>query len=100
MEPRIRYVTSESLASKIGGLAIDSLPVQSGDWTDYWNFGSASTAADVARNRAAKRDLDAAECIAEVRKANWSAGVRDAAERCRDCVDLYDEHTWSYWDTR
>ena len=100
LEPRIRYVTSEDLASRISALPVDSLPLQAGDWTDYWNFGCASTAADVARNRAAKRSLEAAEMIADTRKANWCAGVRDAAERCGDTIDLYDEHTWGYWDTR
>jgi len=100
LEPRIRYVTSEDLAARISALPEKSLPLQSGDWTDYWNFGCASTAADVARNRAAKRSLAAAEMIADARKAEWSAGVRDAAERCQDNIDLYDEHTWGYWDTR
>jgi hypothetical protein len=96
-EPHIRYVTSEDLVARIAALPAEQLPLQSGDWTDYWNFGCASAAADVARNRAAKRDLSAAEKLHGGR--GYTRAESDVAARCRDRIDLYDEHTWSYWDT-
>ena len=67
-----------------------------GDWTDYWNFGCASTADAVARSRAAKRALAVADRLAA---APRPAAVARVAERARDLLDLFDEHTWTYWDT-
>ncbi|MBI4326819.1 MAG: glycoside hydrolase, partial [Chloroflexi bacterium] len=95
-EPRIRYVTTEDLAERILRIPDDQLPLLSGDWTDYWNFGCASTAGNVARSRAAKRALDTADRLAA---APRPAAVANVAERARDLLDLFDEHTWGYWDT-
>jgi len=100
LEPRIRYVTSEELAAKISTLPAEELRLLAGDWTDYWNFGCASTAGDVARSRAAKRALGVATRIADARKTHGDAAVERVAERARELLDLYDEHTWSYWDTQ
>lgn len=97
LEPRIRFVTSEDLADRIAAMPADNLPVLSGDWTDYWNFGCASAAADLARNRAAKRDLACADRITG--GTSGSAALAAVRKRCCDRIDLYDEHTWSYWDT-
>jgi alpha-mannosidase len=94
-EPRIRYVTSEDLRERIQALPADRLPRLSGDWTDYWNFGCASTAAVVARSRAAARTLD----LAERQAPEPSVDVRRVIDRARDLLDLFNEHTWSYWDT-
>jgi alpha-mannosidase len=93
--PRIRYVTSEDLVARVGALPADRLPLQSGDWTDYWNFGCASTADAVARSRAAKRAIAAAERL----DPQPSTPVCRVAARARGLLDLFDEHTWSYWDT-
>jgi hypothetical protein len=131
-QPRIRYVTSEDLAARIRQIPADQLPLLAGDWTDYWNFGCASTAATVARSRAAKRALDTAERLSleRLRPAGFAADpatpithhasrltpppsilhppssilapptpLARVAARARDLLDLYDEHTWSYWDT-
>lgn len=95
-EPRICYVTSEDLAERLRPIPDDQLPLLSGDWTDYWNFGCASTAGNVARSRAAKRALDAADRLDATARP---AAVARVAERARDLLDLFDEHTWSYWDT-
>lgn len=94
-EPAIRYITTEDLADRINALPADSLPLLSGDWTDYWNFGAASAATPLSRSRAAKRNLDAAAQLAPTPPT----AVARAADRARDLLDLFDEHTWSYWDT-
>ena len=95
-EPPIRYVTSEDLAERIKAIPAAELPLLSGDWTDYWNFGCASTAADVARSRAAKRMLSTARTL---RNEPRAPAVQRVEERARDLLDLFDEHTWGYWDT-
>ncbi len=95
-QPPIRYVTTEDLAERIKAIPDDRLPLLSGDWTDYWNFGCASAATPLSRSRAAKRALAAADQLS--RDARPLAATR-AADRARDLLDLFDEHTWSYWDT-
>ena len=95
-QPSIRYVTTEDLYERIRTIPSERLPLLSGDWTDYWNFGCASTAGHVARSRAAKRALDTADRLAVPPRP---AAVVRAAERARDLLDLFDEHTWSSWDT-
>jgi alpha-mannosidase len=78
----------------------DRLPTLRGDWTDYWNFGCASTAREVAINRVSRSRLFVAD-------AAWAAvaalggeedparrpvpGTREAAHRA---LNLFDEHTW------
>lgn len=94
--PAIRYVTTEDLANRIAAVPADHLPLLSGDWTDYWNFGCASTASPVRRTRAAKRALEDAGRLA---RAPRPAAVTRAADRALDLLDLFDEHTWTYWDT-
>ncbi len=95
-QPRIRYVTTEDLLERIRLIPDEKLPLLSGDWTDYWNFGCASTAGNVARSRAAKRMLDTADGLAVLPRPE---AVRRVAERASDLLDLFNEHTWSYWDT-
>jgi alpha-mannosidase len=95
-QPAIRYVTTEDLHERLRQIPAEQLPRLSGDWTDYWNFGCASTAGHVARSRAAKRALATADRLAT---APRPAAVACVAERARDLLDLFDEHTWSFWDT-
>ena len=95
-QPRIRYVTTEDLLARIQQIPEDALPLLSGDWTDYWNFGCASTAGNVARSRAARRALEAADSLAVSPQVE---AVRRVAERAWGLLDLFNEHTWSYWDT-
>lgn len=100
LEPHIRYVTPEDLNQRIQQIPAEAVPLLTGDWTDYWNFGCASTAADTARARMAKRTLSTAGIIAAGREASWPLAVRNVACRAWDQLDLYEEHTWSYWDTK
>ncbi len=100
LEPRIRYVTPEDLCRRIQQIPAGTLPQLTGDWTDYWNFGCASTAANTARARMAKRPLATVGAITVGREANWPPAVREVACRAWDQLDLYQEHTWSYWDTK
>jgi hypothetical protein len=88
--PRIRYATLDDLRDRVLRIPDDDLPVLRGDWTDYWSFGAASTPAATAANQQTKPLLAAAEAL----KAD-PALIAEAAEH----VDLFDEHTWSHWNT-
>ena len=88
--PRIRYATFDDLRDRVMGIPDDEIPDLRGDWTDYWSFGAASTPAATAVNQQSKPLLAAAEAL----EAD-PAVVAEAAEH----VDLFDEHTWSHWNT-
>jgi hypothetical protein len=88
--PRIRYATLDDLRDRVLRVPDDDIPVLRGDWTDFWSFGVASTPVATAVNQQTKPLLAAAEMLGAD-----PALTAEAAER----VDLFDEHTWSHWDT-
>jgi len=79
------------------------LPVHRGDWTDFWNFGSVSSAREQAMNRETRRRLRVADAY-EAALAGLGAGrenrdlTRRAVPGARDrawwATNLFDEHTW------
>lgn len=87
---------------------VDNLPTLAGDWTDYWNFGCASSAREQTINRASRARLRTADelhafthqlatqtALAPTDKRLWS---QRAYERYRQHawwnLNLWDEHTW------
>ncbi|MFD0633724.1 glycoside hydrolase [Catenulispora yoronensis] len=88
--PRIRYATFDDLRERIARVPEADIPVLRGDWTDFWSLGAGSTPVATAANQQAKPLLAAAEAL----RAD-PALVAEAAEH----VDLFDEHTWSHWNT-
>lgn len=88
--PRIRYATFDDLRDRVLRVPEDEVPVLGGDWTDYWSFGVGSAPAATAVNQQSKPLLAAASALG----ADPSLVASAAAQ-----VDLFDEHTWSYWDT-
>jgi hypothetical protein len=85
--------------------AVDTgdLPTHRGDWTDFWNFGSASTAREVATNRESRARLRTADAL----EAGLSAlgdpkderdptrrSDRGARDEAWEAVRQFDEHTW------
>lgn len=78
----------------------NSLTTYRGDWTDYWNFGSISSAREQAINRASRTRLRAADALfAAVKALPEASGWSEAAfERYREAaweaLTLWDEHTW------
>ncbi len=88
--PRIRYATLDDLRDRVLHEPDEDIPVLRGDWTDFWSFGVASTPVATAVNQQTKPLLAAAEVLGAD-----PALIAAAAER----ADLFDEHTWSHWDT-
>lgn len=95
-QPRLRYVTPKDLLARIKEIPYETIPVVKGDWTDFWNFGSASSATEtrISLNTAANMnsiDLLAAfgesgKQLQEMRKTIWND------------INFYDEHTWGAWN--
>ncbi|WP_276256658.1 hypothetical protein [Halomontanus rarus] len=100
--PRIRMATPATFWEVVEEHR-ESLPVHRGDWTDFWNFGSASSAWETAINRESRRRLETADAL-EAGLALAGAGAPDrhpsrrSASGSRDAawwaLNLYDEHTW------
>ncbi len=93
--PRIRYATFEDLRARAAAIPDSELPVLRGDWTDYWAFGGGSSPISTSRNQQAKSLLEAAEEIFD----RSDAGQLSILRRAKDKVDLYDEHTYGYYDS-
>lgn len=89
--PPIRYVTYEDLRERAMRVPDAELPHLRGDWTDYWSFGYGSAPRATASNQIAKALVDAAEVLGN------GTDSREL-ERAREKIDLYDEHTWGYFD--
>jgi hypothetical protein len=100
--PRIRFATPSDWWEVVRE-HVDELPAYRGDWTDYWNFGAASSARETAINRESRRRLNTADAL-EAALAAAGAGeddrppTRRAAPGTRDRawwnLQFYDEHTW------
>lgn len=78
-----------------------SLPTFRGDWTDYWNFGSVSSARETTINRASRirlRNADALKAALDTLPATdhqWSAQTFDRYRASAwKALHLWDEHTW------
>lgn len=98
-EPRIRYVTPDDLLARLRSIPTADLPLQRGDWTDYWNFGCASTAYETRINQGSKPRLFTAELLGALRQTPTHPARIDVARRAWQALNLYDEHTWGYANT-
>ncbi len=63
------------------------------DWTDFWNFGAGSTAAEVKINQGTKARLFMADLLAATGEQSQAA-VRDVIAKAWWNVNCFDEHTW------
>lgn len=98
-EQTIRFVTPEMLYERICQGGLDKLKRYKGDWTDYWNFGAASTPMEVKISRFAKNNLYKADFLAAVSPAKGSKRLQQAEKRAYENALLFDEHTWGSWDS-
>jgi alpha-mannosidase len=82
----------------------DKLPTHRGDWTDFWNFGCASSAREQAINRQSRVRLCTADAIAvaemrgelqDARADLWLARARKLhRQEAWEKLIFWDEHTW------
>ena len=92
-EQKIRFVTPEMLRDKLLEAGTCDLPVYCGDWTDYWNFGSASTAWETKVNRLAKKNIQKAEMLESISGSTGGHYDRVKEEALLNAL-IFDEHTW------
>lgn len=80
----------------------DRLPTYRGDWTDFWNFGSISSAREQATNRNSRTRLRAADAAAAATLGlaeplgtlHLARAMRQYREEAWKALNLWDEHTW------
>ncbi len=98
LQPPIRFITPNDLLARIQRRPRAEYDLLRGDWTDYWNFGCASTA-DVTRiARRAKQKLFKADWLESFAPAaaRHYPGLAAAAWRQ---LNLFDEHTWGSFNS-
>lgn len=100
--PRLRMATLSDWWNVVEESA-DELPVHRGDWTDYWNFGSASSARETSMNRESRCRLLTADALeAGLDATDGAKSSRPPSRRPETGtrgrawwnLHLYDEHTW------
>jgi hypothetical protein len=95
--PRLRLVTPNELLARIKQIPREQIPVVAGDWTDYWNFGSGSSAAETRFSRQMTANTAAIDLL---RTWNNPDSHGDAAlGRLWYDINLYNEHTWGAHNT-
>lgn len=100
--PRIEMATPKDWWKHVQSNT-DKLEVHRGDWTDFWNFGSISSAREQAINRENRRRLLTADALEAGLGAMGAADytrspTRRSASGTRDngwwSMHFFDEHTW------
>ncbi|TVX95922.1 glycosyl hydrolase-related protein [Cohnella terricola] len=91
-EPAISFVTPEQLRERVNANK-EQLREYAGDWTDYWNFGSGSSAKETKLNRRTKQGMKAVDLFDAFVKTD-NASYDRAKKQAWEQIMLYDEHTW------
>jgi len=95
--PRIVIATSQEMFEEFERRYGDKIPSVRGDFTPYWEDGAASTAREVALNRASANRLLQTETLTVLRSPG-----RFSAEEFQEAwrqIILWDEHTWGAADS-
>ncbi len=100
LNPPIRYVTPLDLLGRIREQSPDTIPLKSGDWTDYWIFGSGATAHETKVNREARRMIFAADLAGALGGDSASPGREERSDFVYEGICEYEEHTQGSFDTR
>jgi len=91
-QPRLRLVTPNELLARIKKIPREQIPIVSGDWTDYWNFGSASSAFETRLNREATTNTAAIDLLCTWNRPDSRTDTM--TRRLWFDINLYNEHTW------
>jgi alpha-mannosidase len=92
-EVRLRFGTLSEFFDRMRKEPEERLPLMRGDWTDWWNFGSGSTAHETSQALQGQRDLDDAIGL-EAWHPPESQRHPALVEEARRSLALYAEHTW------
>lgn len=92
-EFRLRLVTAEDLRRRVMADAAEGMPTHRGDWTDYWNFGCASTAREGRVSRLGKQTLEKAEVV-DCFRLERDAHRQSVMDACYESTLVFEEHTW------
>jgi hypothetical protein len=90
--PRLRLATPNEVLARVRQIPPEQIPVVRGDWTDFWNFGCGSSAAETTLCRRMSANAAAVELF-----RTWNRrDPRFDRELVRlwDDIHLYNEHTW------
>ncbi|GAE08017.1 hypothetical protein [Paenibacillus sp. JCM 10914] len=96
-EQTISFVTPEQLYARIREQE-EQLPIYSGDWTDYWNFGSGSSAKETKLSRHTKQGMKTAEFLNAFQVEHDPSYMR-MEKQAWEQIHLYDEHTWGAFNS-
>lgn len=96
--PLIRYITPNELLERIKQNPIESYPLYKGDWTDYWNFGCASTAVQTRINQQAKYKIYKADFL-NARNTLPKDQFKRISKEAWENIHLFDEHTWGSYNS-
>ncbi|WP_018756476.1 glycosyl hydrolase-related protein [Paenibacillus terrigena] len=96
-EQTISFVTPEQLYTRVKKHEAQ-LSVHSGDWTDYWNFGSGSSAKETKLNRHTKQGMKAVDLLNAFQKENDPSYIQ-VEKQAWEQIHLYDEHTWGAFNS-
>ncbi|MCD9023511.1 glycosyl hydrolase-related protein [Cohnella silvisoli] len=96
-EYMISFVTPEQLLARIKKQE-HQLSVYAGDWTDYWNCGSGSSAKEVRLNRKTKQGMKAVELLGAFQPEHDAAYV-SVKKQAWEQINLFDEHTWGAFNS-
>lgn len=90
---KLRIATLSEVFTALQEEPIEHVPGFRGDWTDWWNFGCGSTAAETSMALEGQRALREAE---QLRAWPGASFTRDKPlfERSSAALSLYAEHTW------
>lgn len=95
-QPKLRFVTPQDILARIKQIPKESLPIVNGDWTDYWNFGSASSATETRISLNTATNMRTIDFLSAFGKSN---GQVDAAmKKIWEDINFYDEHTWGAYN--
>ncbi len=89
---KIRMITPEMLFERLRKQTPETLPVHRGDWVDYWTFGCASSALEVAANRQARSTFMATQALDSL--SNVSFNRQELMKKAFWNIAIADEHTW------
>jgi len=95
-QPKLRFATPQDILARIKQIPYESIPVVKGDWTDYWNFGCASSATETRISLNTATNMETIDFLSAFGKSN---GQLDAnRKKIWKNINFYDEHTWGAYN--